>query len=275
MAENPNIPFTYSEDSINRAYETRRDNDTFRTPAITLYDIDYAIMYYLKNEINCQIEQNEEIIDVPIVYASAEIWSQLQGKGYLRDKQGKMLAPYGVIRRMSMSEDDRIKKLDVNIAPLGSNIHITPKYRNFENIRDKHRSTQNSNFSDEYYISVMPEFYRIEYELTFFTYYIEQMNKIVQDIIPTSNFVWGDSYKFRTLVGDVSFEDINPSNSERLVKCSMPLTVDGRLQSEFELRKSTIQKAYSIKRVVFRTEHSAFDINAVENFPNERPETEF
>ena len=275
MAENPNIPFTYSEDPLNRAYETRRDNDTFRTPAITLYDIDYAIMYYLKNEINTQIEQNEEIIDVPIVYASAEIWSQLQGKGYLRDKQGKILAPYGVIRRTSMSEDDRFKKLDVNNAPVGSNLIISPKYRNFENIRDKHRSTQNSNFADEYYISVMPEFYRIEYELTFFTYYIEQMNKIVQDIIPTSNFVWGDSYKFRTLVGDVSFEDINPSNSERLVKCSMPLTVDGRLQSEFELRKSTIQKAYSIKRVVFRTEHSSFDINAVENFPNERPKTEF
>ena len=275
MAENPNIPFTYSEDPLNRAYETRRDNDTFRTPAITLYDIDYAILYYLKNEINTQIEQNEEIIDVPIVYASAEIWSQLQGKGYLRDKQGKILAPYGVIRRTSMSEDDRFKKLDVNNAPVGSNLIISPKYRNFENIRDKHRSTQNSNFADEYYISVMPEFYRIEYELTFFTYYIEQMNKIVQDIIPTSNFVWGDSYKFRTLVGDVSFEDINPSNSERLVKCSMPLTVDGRLQSEFELRKSTIQKAYSIKRVVFRTEHSSFDINAVENFPNERPKTEF
>jgi hypothetical protein len=275
MAENPNIPLTYSEQALNRAYETRRDNDTFRTPAITLYDIDYAIMYYLKNEINCQIEQNDEVIDVPIVYASAEIWSQLQGKGYLRDKQGKILAPYGVIRRTSMSEDERFRKLDVNNAPVGSNLIISPKYRNFENIRDKHRSTQNSNFADEYYISVMPEFYRIEYELTFFTYYIEQMNKIVQDVIPTSNFVWGDSYKFRTLVGDVSFEDINPSNSERLVKCSMPLTVDGRLQSEFELRKSTIQKAYSIKRVVFRTEHSAFDINAVENFPNERPKTEF
>lgn len=275
MAENPNIPFTYSQPDANRAYETRRDNDTFRTPAITIYDIDYAIMYYLKNVINFQVEQNESMIEVPIVYASAEIWSQLQGKGYMRDKQGKILAPYGIIRRTSMSEDDRFRKLDVNSPPIKSNLIITPKYRNFENIRDQHAITDNSYYSDEYYISVMPEFYKIEYELTFFTYYIEQMNSIVENLIPNSNFVWGDSYKFRTYVGDISFDNINPSNSERLVKTVIPLTVDGRLQSEFELRKSTIQKAYSIKRVVFRTEHSAFDINAVDNFPNERPKNEF
>jgi hypothetical protein len=72
------------------------------------------------------------------------------------------------------------------------------------------------------------------------------------------------------MVGDVSFDNINPSNSERLVTATLPLTVDARLQSEFELRKSTIRKAYSVKRVVFRTEHSSFDINAVDKFPGER-----
>jgi hypothetical protein len=46
--------------------------------------------------------------------------------------------------------------------------------------------------------------------------------------------------------------------------------VDARLQSEFELRKSTIQKAYTTKRIVFRTEQSSFDINAVDRFPNEQ-----
>jgi hypothetical protein len=227
-------------------------------------------MYYLKNVIDLQVEQNESMVDVPIVYASAEIWSQIQGRGYLRDKQGKILAPYGVIKRLSMSEDDRFKKLDVNYPVEGSNLLIRPKERNFENIRDQHSKTTNSNFSEEFYISVMPEFYKVEYELVFFSYYIEQMNNIVQNIIPASNFVWGDSYKFRTFVGGISFDNINPSNSERLVKSTIPLTVDARLQSEFELRKSTIRKAYSVKRIVFRTEQSSFDINAVDKFPGER-----
>lgn len=280
MRDNPKIPLTSVEPDFNRAYEVRRDNDTFKTPSITLYDIDYAIMHYLKKEIDIQVEQNSVMVDVPIVYASAEIWSQVQGRGYLRDKKGKLLAPYGVIRRVSMAEDDRFRKLDVNnrLDPntfhAGSNnIIITPRERNFENIRDQHATVRNSNFSDEYFISVMPEFYILEYELIFYTHYIEQMNSIVESIIPTSHFMWGDSYKFRTVVNDVSFDTINPSNSERIVQATIPLTVDGRLQSEYELRKSTIQKAYSVKRVVFRTERSSFGINAVDYFPGEkRPE---
>ena len=274
MSKDKEIPFSATDFNlnrdINRAREVRRDDDTFRTPAISIYDVDYAIMYYLKNVIDLQVEQNESMVDVPIVYASAEIWSQIQGRGYLRDKQGKILAPYGVIKRLSMSEDDRFRKLDVNYPVEGSNLKIRPKERNFENIRDQHNKTTNSNFSEEFYISVMPEFYKVEYELVFFSYYIEQMNSIVQNIIPASNFVWGDSYKFRTFVGDISFDNINPSNSERLVKSTIPLTVDARLQSAFELRKSTIRKAYSVKRIVFRTEQSSFDINAVDKFPGER-----
>jgi hypothetical protein len=274
MSKNKKIPFSATDFNlnrdINRAREVRRDDDTFRTPAISIYDVDYAIMYYLKNVIDLQVEQNESMVDVPIVYASAEIWSQIQGRGYLRDKQGKILAPYGVIKRTSMSEDDRFRKLDVNYPVEGSNLLIRPKERNFENIRDQHSKTTNSKFSDEFYISVMPEFYKVEYELVFFSYYIEQMNNIVQNIIPASNFVWGDSYKFRTYVGDITFDNINPSNSERLVKSIIPLTVDARLQSEYELRKSTIRKAYSVKRIVFRTEHSSFDINAVDKFPGEK-----
>lgn len=275
--DNPNLPLTSVEPDFNRAYEVRRDNDTFKTPSITLYDVDYAIMHYLKNEIDLQVEQNDVMVDVPIVYASAEIWSQIQLRGYLRDKKGKLIAPYGVIRRTSMTEDDRFRKLDVNnrldtnTFHIGSNnITITPRQRNFENIRDQHATVRNSNFSDEYFISVVPEFYKVEYELIFFTNLIEQMNKIVEDIIPTSHFMWGDSYKFRTVVNDVSFDTVNPSNSERIVQCTIPLTVDARLQSEYELRKSTIQKAYSVKRVVFRTEHSSFDVNAVNYFPGEK-----
>lgn len=271
MAENPNIPLTFSEQNINRAYETRRDTDVFKTPAITIYDVDYAIMYFLKNKIELEVEQNEAMIPVPVVYASAEIWAQIQGKGYMRDKQGKILAPYGVIRRTSMAEDERFKKLEVNNPPTKSNIYINPVIRNFENFRDRHQELSNSNFSEQFFLSVVPEFYKVEYELIFYTNYIEQMNKLVEQIIPASNFVWGDSWKFRTYVGQVSFDTVNPSNSERLVQCNMPLTVDARLQAEFELRKSTVQKNHSIKRIVFRTDRSSFDINAVTNFPGERP----
>jgi hypothetical protein len=268
MSTDRSIPFNTSRNAgaaevqENRAFDVRRDDDTFKTPAISIYDIDYAVHYYLTKVIRPQIEEHERIIDVPINFASGESWAQIQKRGYMRDKQGKLLLPFGALRRTSMMEDDRFAKLDVNQAPLEHNVIIKQREeRNFDNIRDRHSQTTNSQPNEEYFISVMPEFYRIEYDLIFYTAFTDQMNKIVLDIVPTSKFMWGDSFQFRTLVNDFSFETINPSNSERLVKASTTLTVDGRLQNEFELRKSTIQKAYTTKRVVFRTERSSFDFH--------------
>lgn len=272
MSETPQIPFDTSQQQVNRAYEVRRDDDTFKTPSITLYDVDYAIMYYLRERIGLKVEQNARMIDVPLVYGTGELWNQVEAKGYMRDREGKLLVPYAVITRTSMAEDDRFRRMDTNYGPAPLQIYIKNDGdgRSFENRVDLHRLTYNSKPAETYYVSVIPEFYVLEYELVLYTSFMEQLNTLVQDIIVTSHFVWGDSYQFRTVVGDVNFETINPSSGERLVKATIPLTVDARLQNEFELRKSTIQKAHSIKRVVFRSERSSFDIHAVDRFPGER-----
>ncbi len=276
MSEIPQIPFDNSQPA-NRAYEVRRDDDNFKTPSITIYDVDYAVMHFLRNSIGLQVEQDSRMVQVPLIYGVGELWHQIQLRGYARDKEGKLLAPYAVINRTSMNEDDRFKRMDTNYGPSPLQVYIgttadgtsfRPKdTRTFENQRDLHSRTYNSNPAYDYYISVVPEFYVFEYELVLYANFMEQINTMVQNIIVTSNFVWGDSYKFRTVVGDFSFETINPTDSERLVKASTTLTVDARLQNEFELRKSTITKAYSIKRVVFRTERSSFDANVVAEFP--------
>lgn len=266
---NERINFS-GEGTINRANETRRDTDTFKTPAISIYDVDFAIMHYIRHTIDLQVEQNNHMVTVPLVYAKAELWNQIQLRGYMRDRDGKLLVPYAVIRRTAMIEDDRFKKLDVNNPPISTNLRITQNPpRNFENFRDLHSSTTNSSPAEEFFISVMPEFYKVEYELVIYTAFIEQMNKLVQDLMVASNFMWGDSYQFRTLVGDFEFDTVNPSSQERIIRTTVPLTVDARLQNEFELRKSTIQKAFSIKRVVFRNERSSFDIYVDEKIPNQ------
>jgi len=225
---NNELKFDSLDKSINRALETRRDNDTFKTPSIEIYDVDYAIYHYLNNVIDLQVEDNGRMVNVPVVFSSAEMWSQIQSTN------------------MVLSPKDR---------------------REFENIRDLHSQTTNSDPSVTYYVSVIPEFYKVDYDLIMYTSQTVQMNKLVQSIMVTSNFVWGDNYKFRTLVGDFSFETMNPSQEERVVKATTTLTVDARLQQEFELRKSTIQKAHSIKRVVFKTERSSWDIRTVDQIP--------
>jgi len=283
MSEQPKIPFDGSL-TTNRAYEIRRDDDNYKTPAITIYDVDYAVMHYLRNNIGLRVQQMDRMVDVPLVYGTGELWNQIVSRGYARDKEGKLLAPYAVITRTSMAEDDRFRRVDTNYgaAPLQIYIGQTDSSksrprdtRNFENQRDLHSQTYNSNPAFDYYVSVIPEFYVFEYDLILYANFMEQVNSMIQDIITTSQFVWGDSYKFRTVVVDFSFETINPTDSERLVKASTTLRVDARLQNEFELRRSTISKAYSIKRVVFRTERSSFDANVVAEFPKKESRQNF
>ncbi len=76
---------------INRANEVRRDNDTIKTPTCTIYDVDYAVMSYIREVIHPQVEQDGQLVDVPIVYANGEKWAQVQKRGYMRDVKGKML----------------------------------------------------------------------------------------------------------------------------------------------------------------------------------------
>ena len=59
---------------------------------------------------------------------------------------------------------------------------------------------------------------------------------------------------FTTTIGDYSFETINSTGEDRIVRCQVPLEVAGILQSEYEMKESTIRKAHTVKRVDFRNE---------------------
>lgn len=52
---------------LNRAEQVRRDDDVIRTVKRTVYDIDYAIKWYIENEIQPQITANKNLIDVPVI----------------------------------------------------------------------------------------------------------------------------------------------------------------------------------------------------------------
>ena len=82
--------------------------------------------------------------------------------------------------------------------------------------------------------------------------FTEQMNYLVDQILPYSRFAWGnETNRFSTSLGQVSFETINTIGEDRLVRATIPLTVLGTLLSEQEVRRSTLRKAYSIKKVTF------------------------
>ena len=235
---------------LNRANQVRRDDDVLRTPKRTVYDVDFAMKYFLDNEIQPQIHTDGESINVPVIFANGEKWDNVRRLGYLRDEKGMLQSPIIVIKRNSLEERNQLKKLDINRPAAGNVLFYKKKY----NKRNRYEDDINPIFntqpkdSDEIYTINVPEYVDIEYELLIWTDFTTQMNQLVEQIMPYGTFAWGNEFnKYKTYIRTLSFETINTTGTDRIVRCTIPLTVNATLMAEQEYRMSTVQKRYSTK----------------------------
>lgn len=252
-----------TESPISRAGEMRRDNDLVKVPKITLYDIDYSVFFQLSQVMNIQLNDNGNMIPVPVMFANGEKWAQIRQHGYMRDIDKKAMAPVMVLRRTSVAQDERIAKLDLNHYE--PNIKLFP-YRTFNMQYDRVAGQLQAKESYEYFSVSIPDYVRVSYELIIWTDLTEQMNEVIQSISIMDGHVWGDFYKFRTTVQDITHNTINAPGDDRLVKSTITLQTDGYLRQDFEYHQSNLQKQFSLKRVHFMTEESD---NSYFSEPNE------
>jgi hypothetical protein len=266
----PRLNKTYSSFSTNqsfeRANEIRRDDDTIKTPKCTIEDIDTAILSYVSDVIRPEIVENEQVIPVPVLYANGEKWAQIQANGFMYDKDERIMTPVITLKRNSITERDTLKKLDVNWNPESDNDYarntLTFENRYSKvNRYDRFSILQNARPNRELYISSIPEFVDVSYDLLIWTDHMEHMNSVIEQIMPTGGFAWGTTWKFTTLIQDYSFEHISTPGEDRVVKATLPLTVKGTLLMPYELKRSTLQKRYSVKRITFGNETTSFNAN--------------
>ena len=129
------------EPELNRAYQTSLKGDTSKTISIGLQDIDEAVFYYFNNIIKPIVVQNGNQIPVPVAYASAERWVSVQKDGYFRDKNGKAMHPYIIIRRTGFEKNRNLtNKLDGNgvnnFAVARGRYNYKNQYTNFDILND-------------------------------------------------------------------------------------------------------------------------------------------
>ena len=241
--------------TLNRALQTRRDDDVIRSPKRTLYDIDYAIKWFIENDIRPQITADQTLIDIPIIYANGEKWDNVQRLGYLRDEKGMLQSPVIMLKRNSVIERDNIKTLDVNYNPNENVLTYRSKYNERNRYNDPMPNIGNQGAAqDKIYIINIPKYVTIEYDMMIWCDFTMQLNDVVEQILPYGRFSWGNGpEKFPTTIGSVNFETINTVGEDRLVRATIPLTVLATLLSETETQISTIKKMYAIKKVVFDT----------------------
>ena len=241
---------------LNRADQTRRDDDVIRTPKRTVYDIDYAIKWFIDNEIQPQIEFQKELVNVPVIFANGEKWDNVQRLGYIRDEKGMLQSPLIMIKRGSLQERDSVLGLDVNYPQSGNSIIYKTKY----NSRNRYTDSlfpiplNNPQDSEKIYVVDIPKFVTIEYELLMWCDFTTQMNKLIDQILPYNRFAWGnEDNKFTSIYGTLNFETVNTVGEDRLIRATLPVSVNATLLSGQEFRRNTLQKMYSVKRVSFDT----------------------
>jgi archaellum component FlaF (FlaF/FlaG flagellin family) len=249
---------------LNRAMQTRRDDDVIRSVKRTAYDIDYAIKWYLDNEIQPQITADETVINVPVIFANGEKWDNVRRLGYIRDEKGMLQSPLIMLKRNSIAERDNYKTLDVNRPQSGNQIVYRQKY----NTRNRYEDelfpipTNQPVDSEKIYIVDIPKYVTIEYDMMVWCDFTTQLNDLIDQILPYGRFAWGnDANKFATAIGSITFETVNTVGEDRLVRATVPLTVHGTLISQQEARIETIRKMYSLKKVSFDVVVDVGDLN--------------
>ena len=239
---------------LNRAEQVRRDDDVIRTAKRTVYDIDYAIKWYIENEIQPQITDNKQPLSVPVIFSSGEKWDNVRRLGYLRDEKGMLQSPVIMLKRNSVTERDNVKGNDVNRPVAGNSFSYRAKY----NARNRYEDElfpipkNDPQPSQTVYVVDIPRYVTIEYDMMLWCDFTVQLNDLVDQFLTYNRFSWGnEGNKFPTSMGAVSFETVNTVGEDRLVRATIPLTVTATLLAEQETRTSTLRKAYSVKKVTF------------------------
>ena len=244
----------------NRATQTSFRNDNTKPFSVSLEDIDQAIMYYFQNVIRPFVIQNEERIEVPVIYGSPEKWKSYQKDGYYRDVNGAIMAPLIMFKRDSIEKNRTIaNKLDANKP---NNYTVTEKQYSPNNIYSNFNVLTNRIPVTTYYASVVPDYLTLTYSCVVFTYYVEQLNKIVEAIEYASDAYWGnpEQFQFQTRIDTFNTVTELQNTAERLVRSTFNIKVYGYIVPEV-LQKdlNSIKKFSSKSKIIINLETSISD----------------
>lgn len=241
----------------NRSLQNSWEGDTVKPFTVTIQDIDEAIMYYFQNVIKPFVMQNGTRIEVPIIYGAPERWKSVQRDGYYKDKNGAIMAPLIMFKRDTIERNRSLgNKLDAN-------------YPNLYGVMKKKYDTRNfySNFNvltnrvpeEQFYAVTIPDYINLTYSCVVYTYYVEQLNKIVEAINYASDTYWGDPqrYKFKASIDSFTTVTELPTGAERIVKSTFNIKMYGYvIPNTLQNNISSLQKYRNKAKIIFALETS-------------------
>lgn len=235
--ENPNLT-----SNSGRAGQISFKGDTTKPFSIGIQDIDEAVFYYFQNVIKPYVIQNGQRLEVPIIYGSPEKWVSFQKEGYFRDSQGRIMMPIIMFKRDSIEKVRNISnKLDANnphnLATWTRKYSSKNAYSNFDILN-------NVVPEQTAYAIVVPDYLTLTYSCAVNTYYVDQLNKIVEAIEYASDSYWGDPsrFQFRAMIDSFTMKTELVDKGERTVSSTFNIKIWGYIIPDIPQKDLTALK---------------------------------
>ena len=238
-------------DGLNRGNQVSFSGDSTKPFSIGIQDIDEAVFYYFQNVIKPFVLQNGERIEVPIIYGSPEKWASFQKFGYFRDSQGRIMMPIIMFKRDNIEKVRSVaNKLDANNP---HNVSIARKSYSPKNAYDNFSVLNNVIPQKVNYAIVVPDYITVTYTCAINTYYMDQLNKIVEAIEYASDSYWGDPsrFQFRAMIDSFAIKAELADKEERTVSSTFSIKMNGYIIPDVVQKDMTaLKKIQDVVKVV-------------------------
>jgi len=246
-------------DGGNREMSVTPGNDFTKDYEIVLKDLDKSLMNHVKNVMKIKVQENGEMIDVPVMYGNQERWANVRKPdGVIRDRNGSLVLPLIMLKRSRVDFNESFPMWHHDLT--GENIEV---------IRSSKYSSKNqySNFSiqqgikpvQERIITGPPQYVNLTYDFVVWTHYMDQMNLVSQQFLNQTNRYWGDNVSYRFLCkvdGGISDATEMSAGDERIVRHTFSIILNGYLIHEYvaniiNKKRHNLKKALTKGKIVF------------------------
>ena len=234
--------------------------------AITLKDIDTAIMSHVKTVIKPKVKEANETVDVGVMYGNEERWVAFRKRGVIRDKNGSLILPLIMLKRTAVEKSTSVaSSFEHDVKREHADVIRNSKWSK-NNKYDRFAIQTGKKPITENLLTTMPNFVNISYDFVLWTAFIEQMNPLVETFADHNNTYWGSSedYKFLCKLDSISDASEMSQDGERFIKSNFSVVTNAYLLPEYTNsvitnKISNMKKVLTPSKVVFGFEGDASD----------------
>jgi len=165
------------------------------------------------------------------------------------------MMPIIVFKRDNLEKNRSLaNKLDANQPNLYTSWQ---KVWNNKNMYSNFNLLNNRIPTKQYIANVVPDYVTLTYSCIIQTYYVEQLNKIIEAINYASDSYWGnpDRFKFKALIDSFATVTELQQSQERLVKGTFSLKMHGYIIPEtIQKDLNSVKKYNSKSKIIFSME---------------------